>query len=94
MLFRINEFNWKDFVTKNACNQFLFVPDAVDVLGYVLRVVWLLCDQLPICSSIWMACGRREPPRLVNLHSFWLVASLLNTLPKWPPYATGCFFVL
>jgi len=39
MLFLINEFNWKDFVTKNACNQFLFVPDAVDVLGYVLRVV-------------------------------------------------------
>jgi len=24
----------------------------------------------------------------VNLHSFGLVASLLNTLPNWPPYAT------
>ena len=29
-----------------------------------------------------MACGRREPPRLVNLHGFELVESLLNTLPN------------
>jgi len=36
-----------------------------------------------------MACGRREPPRLVNLHSFGLVASLLNTLPKWPLIAAS-----
>jgi len=35
-----------------------------------------------------MPCGRREPPRLVKLHSFGLVASLVNTLPKWLPYAT------
>jgi len=32
-----------------------------------------------------MACGRREPPRLVNLHNFVLVASLLNSLPKCKP---------
>ena len=36
-----------------------------------------------------MACGRREPPRLVNLHSFGPVASLVNTLPKRLQYATG-----
>jgi len=38
-LFLISEFNWKDFVTRNEFNKFFFVPDAVDVLGYVLRVV-------------------------------------------------------
>jgi len=38
-LFLISEFNRKDFGTRNKFNQFLFVPDAVDVLGYVLRVV-------------------------------------------------------
>jgi len=38
----ISELNWKDFVTINEFNQFLFVPDAVDILRYVLRVVCLL----------------------------------------------------
>ena len=32
---------------------------------------------------------RRQPPRLVNLHSFGLVASLVNTLLKWPPSVTA-----
>jgi len=32
-------------------------------------------DQLAICTIVRMACGRRQPPRLVNLHSFGLVAS-------------------
>ena len=41
-----------------------------------------------------MACGRREPPRLVNLPSFGLVASLLNTLPKWPPHVTAFYLRL
>lgn len=37
-----------------------------------------------------MACGERwQPPCLLNLHSFGLVASLVNTLPKWPLYGTG-----
>jgi len=33
-----------------------------------------------------MACGRRQSPQLVNLHSFGLVARLVNTQAKWPPY--------
>jgi len=40
-----------------------------------------------------MACGRRQPPRLVNLHSFGLTVSLGNTVPKWPPYATDQFAI-
>jgi len=40
--FLISEFNLKNFVTRNEINKFLFVPDALDVLGYVLRVVCLL----------------------------------------------------
>jgi len=36
-------------------------------------------DQLPICSSVRMACGKRQPPRLLNLYTFGLVASLVNT---------------
>jgi len=36
-----------------------------------------------------MVYGRRQPPRLVNLHSFGLVVSLVNILLKWSPYATG-----
>jgi len=39
MLFISYEFNRKHFVTRNEFNQFLFVLDDVDVLGYVLRVV-------------------------------------------------------
>jgi len=39
MLFISYEFNRKYFVTRNEFNQFLFVLDDVDVLGYVLRVV-------------------------------------------------------
>jgi len=39
--------------------------------------------------EIRMVCGSRQPPRLVTLHSVGLVASLVNTPPKWPPYATG-----
>jgi len=86
-LFLISEFSWKDFVTRNEINQFLFVSHAVDVLAYVLRVVWWLWSTANLfkCSSgLWY---RRQPPRLVNLHSFGLVASLVNTLPKRPPYA-------
>jgi len=49
----------------------------------------MFIDQLQICSSVPMAFGRRQPPRLVNLRSFGLVVSLVNTLPKWPPYTTG-----
>jgi len=55
-LFLISEFNWKDFVTKNECNQFLFVPDAVDILGYVLRVIWLLwstANQFKCSNGLW-----------------------------------------
>jgi len=34
--------------------------------------------------------GAIAPPGSApDLHSFKLVASLVNTLPKWPPYATG-----
>jgi len=86
-LFFISEFSWKDFVTRNEINQFLFLSHAVDVLAYVLHV-FDDYDQLPICSNgLWY---RRQPPRLGNLHSFGLVASLVNTLPKRPPYATEC----
>jgi len=87
-LFLISEFSWKDFVTRNEINQFLFVSHAVDVLAYVLRVVWWLWSTASLfkCSNgLWY---RRQPPRLVNLHSFGLVASLVNNLPKRPPYAT------
>jgi len=38
-LFLISEFNLKDFVTRNEINYFFSLPDAVDVLGYVLHVV-------------------------------------------------------
>jgi len=48
-------------------------------------------DQLPICSSVRMVFDRREPQRLVNLHSFGLVVSLVNTLPKGAPYATDFY---
>jgi len=75
-------------ILRNENNEFLFASDAVDVLAYMLRVFGYY-EQLPICSSVRMACGGRQPPRLVNIHSFGLVASLVNTLPKWPPYATG-----
>ena len=44
-----------------------------------------------MCSSVRMACGRRQPPRLVNLHSFRLVARLVNTPQKCPPYATELY---
>ena len=61
----------------------------------MLSTFWRTCcawfyyyDQLPICSSVRMACGRRQPSQLVNLHIFGRVASLANTLPKWSPYAT------
>ena len=40
-------------------------------------------------QSVRTACGRRQPPRPVNLHGFGFVASLVNTLPKWPRYTTG-----
>jgi len=88
-LFLISELSWKDFVTRNEINQFLFVSHTVDVLGYVLRVVWWLWSTVNLfkCSKgLWY---RRQPPRLVNLHSFGLVASLVNTLPVRPPYATA-----
>jgi len=55
-LFLISEFNWKDFVTRNYIKYFLFVPDAVDVLAYVLRVVWLLWSTANLikCSNgLW-----------------------------------------
>ena len=87
-LFLISEFNWKDFVTRNEVNRFLFVSHAVDVLAYVLRVVWWLWSTAKMfkrSNGLWY---RRQPLRLLNLHSFGLVASLVNTLPKWPPYAT------
>jgi len=86
--FLISEFSWKDFITRDEINQFLFVSHAVDVLAYVLRVVWWLWSTANLfkCSNgLWY---RRQPPRLVNLHSFGLIASLVNTLPKRPPYAT------
>ena len=87
--FLISKFSWKDFVTRNEINQFLFVSHAVDVLACVPRVVWWLWSTANLfkCSNgLWY---RRQPPRLVNLHSFGLVASLVNTLPKRPPYATA-----
>jgi len=46
----------------------LFLPDAVDVLGWATCCARFdYCDQLPVCWSVRMACGRREPPRRVNL---------------------------
>jgi len=94
-VFLTSEFSWKGFVTRNEINQLLFVPHAVDVLTYVLRVVWWLWSTANLfkCSNAWWY--RRQPPRLVNLHSFRLVASLVNTLPKRPPYTTGhnIFFI-
>ena len=87
-LFLISEFSWKEFVTRNEINQFLFVTHAVDVLAYVLRVVWWLWSTANLFKCSNGLRYRRQPPRLVNLHSFGLVASLVNTLPKRPPYAT------
>jgi len=87
-LFLISEFSWKDFVTRNEINQFLFVSHAVEVLAYVLHVVWWLWSTANLfkCSNgLWY---KRQSPRLVNLQSFGLVASLVNTLPKRPSYAT------
>ena len=60
-------------------------------LAYVLRVVWwfmINCQSVKVFEWLVVAYGR-QPPRLVNLHSFELVGSLVNTLPKRPPYATG-----
>jgi len=57
------------------------------VLAYVLRVVWWLWSTANLfkCSNgLWY---RRQLPRLVNRHSIGLVANLVNTLPKRPPYA-------
>jgi len=73
-LFLISEFSWKDFFTRNEINQFLFASNAVDVLACVLRVVWWLWSTANLfkCSNgLW---NGRQPPRLVNLHSFGLVA--------------------
>jgi len=47
-------------------------------------IIMINCQSVQVFE--WLVVG--ENPRLVNLHSYGLVASLLNTLPKWPPYAT------
>jgi len=35
-----------------------------------------------------MACGKRQTPTAGEPSIFGLVATLVNTLPKWPPHAT------
>jgi len=58
----------KDFVTRNEinfpCSSLTLSP--FYSVAYAVLMLWYY-DQLPICSSVWMACGRRQPTWLVTL---------------------------
>jgi len=72
-LFLISEFRWKNFVTRNEINQFLFVYHAVNILAYVLRVVWWLWSTANLfkCSNgLWwkFICRQRNS---VSCKKWW-----------------------